>query len=101
MADRTRYDLTLIKDCSRSLGKIHDEFEHNGNPADDYGDELGHGGLKEAFEEFGSTWKKTRKKLMKEIEKLADATRVAAEKYEEIDHELAKAIESAKGGSKK
>ncbi|MFD4623053.1 hypothetical protein [Streptomyces sp. NPDC058475] len=101
MADRTRYDLDMIKDCSRSLGKIHREFEHHGNPADGYNDELGHGGLKDAFDEFGSTWKKTRKKLTKEIKKLAEYTAAAAEKYEEIDHQLAKAISGAKGKGKK
>jgi uncharacterized protein YukE len=101
MADRTAYDLDMIKQCSRDLGKIHREFEEHGNPADEYRDELGHGGLKEAFDDFGSTWKKTRKKLTKEIKKLAEYTAAAAEKYEEIDHELAKAIAEAKGKGKK
>jgi hypothetical protein len=101
MGDKTAYDLDLIKDCSRSLGKIHREFEQHGNPADGYNDSLGHGGLKDAFDDFGGTWKKTRKKLMKEIKKLAEATSVAAQKYEEIDHELAKAISGAKGKGEK
>jgi hypothetical protein len=38
---------------------------------------------------------------MKEIKKLAEATSVAAQKYEEIDHELAKAISGAKGKGEK
>ncbi|MFJ2608884.1 hypothetical protein ACIQOU_20950 [Streptomyces sp. NPDC091279] len=101
MADRTAYDLDMIKECSRSLGKIHREFEEHGNPADGYDDDLGHGGLKEAFDDFGSTWKKTRKKLSKELKKLAEYTDAAAQKYEEIDHELAKAIADATGKGKK
>ncbi|MCX5559821.1 WXG100 family type VII secretion target [Streptomyces sp. NBC_00038] len=100
MADKTAYDLDLIKECSRNLGTIHREFENHGNPADGYNDALGHGDLKDAFDDFGSTWKKTRKKLMKEIQKLAEYTGAAAEKYEEIDHELAMAIAGAKGGKK-
>jgi hypothetical protein len=97
MVDRVKYDLDMIKGCSRTLGKIHHEFDQHGNPADGYDDDLGHGGLKDAFDDFGSTWKKTRKKLSKELKKLAEYTAAAAQKYEEIDHELAKAIADATG----
>ncbi|WP_046726477.1 hypothetical protein [Streptomyces humi] len=101
MADRIRYDLDMIKGCSRTLGKLHNEFDQHGNPSDGYEDELGHEGLKDAFDDFGTTWKKTRKKLSKELKKLADYTGAAAEKYEEIDHELAKAIAENTGKGKK
>ncbi|WP_328770947.1 WXG100 family type VII secretion target [Streptomyces sp. NBC_00286] len=100
MADHVRADLAAIKQCSRDLTKIHGEFERNGNPADEYGQAVGHGGLKDAFSEFGDTWKKTRKKLMKELEQLAEFTRTAAKAYDEIDQELAKAIRDAKAQSK-
>lgn len=100
MADRTRADIDMIKECSRDLTRLHREFDQRGNPAEDYDRAIGHGGLKDAFDEFGSTWKKTRKSLMKEIKKLADATHLAAQKYEEIDHELAEAIRGSKGGKK-
>ncbi|MEV0639627.1 hypothetical protein AB0I77_32775 [Streptomyces sp. NPDC050619] len=101
MADRIAYDLDMIKGCSRTLGKIQHEFEDHGNPADGYEDDLGHDGLKDAFDDFGSTWKKTRKKLTKELKKLAEYTGAAAQKYEEVDHELAKAIAGAMGKGKK
>ncbi|MFJ2773609.1 WXG100 family type VII secretion target [Streptomyces sp. NPDC087300] len=100
MGDHIKADLAAIKKCSRDLGKIHDEFDRNGNPADEYGDAVGHGGLKDAFSEFGDTWKKTRKKLMKELEKLAEFTSTAAKTYDKIDEELAKAIREAKAQSK-
>ncbi|MEU4926978.1 type VII secretion target [Streptomyces yokosukanensis] len=101
MADRIKYDLDVIKGCSRTLGKLHNEFDRHGNPADGYEDELGHDGLKDAFDEFGTTWKKTRKKLSKELKKLADYTGAAAQKYEQVDHDLAKAITDATGKGKK
>ncbi|MEK8171327.1 putative T7SS-secreted protein [Streptomyces sp. M19] len=78
------------------MAKIHREFDKHGNPADEYNDAIGHGGLKDSFEEFGDTWKKTRKKLMEEIKTLAEATKTAAQQYEEIDKELAKALRDAK-----
>lgn len=100
MGDHIKADLAAIKKCSRDLGKIHNEFERNGNPADEYGSAVGHGGLKDAFSEFGDTWKKTRKKLMKELEQLAEFTSTAAKAYDKIDHELAKAIREAKAKGK-
>lgn len=100
MGDHIKADLAAIKKCSRDLGKIHDEFERNGNPADEYGQAVGHGGLKDAFSEFGETWKKTRKTLMKELEQLAEFTSAAAKAYEEVDHKLAEAIRDAKAQGK-
>ncbi|MFI6339487.1 hypothetical protein [Streptomyces sp. NPDC050535] len=101
MADRTRYDLDLIKDCSDSLYRIHREFEDNGNPADGYGDDLGSDKLRDIFDDFSETWKKNRKKLMKDIENLAKYTGNAAKAYEDIDHELAQALRDAKKSDKK
>ncbi|MEU6555658.1 hypothetical protein ABZ915_36230 [Streptomyces sp. NPDC046915] len=103
MGDHIKADLAAIKQCSRDLNKIHREFERHGNPADEYGQAVGHGGLKDAFLEFGDTWKKTRKKLMKELEKLAEFTSTAAKSYDEVDQKLAKAIRDAKakGAGKK
>ncbi|MFJ4832875.1 hypothetical protein ACIP79_23670 [Streptomyces sp. NPDC088747] len=101
MADRTRYDLDMIKDCSDSLHRIHREFEENGNPADGYGDDLGSDKLRDVFDDFSETWQKNRKKLMKDIENLAKYTGNAAKAYEDIDHELAQALRDAKKSDKK
>ncbi|MFD5627773.1 MULTISPECIES: hypothetical protein [unclassified Streptomyces] len=101
MADRTRYDLDMIKDCSDSLHRIHREFEENGNPADGYGDDLGSDKLRDVFDDFSETWEKNRKKLMKDIENLAKYTGNAAKAYEDIDHELAQALRDAKKSDKK
>lgn len=101
MADKTRYDLDLIKECSDSLYRIHREFNENGNPADGYGDDLGSDKLRDIFDDFSETWKKNRKKLMKDIENLAKYTANAAKSYEEIDHELAEALRDAKKSDKK
>jgi len=101
VADKTRYDLDTIKDCSDSLYRIHREFKENGNPADGYGDDLGSDKLRDVFDDFSETWKKNRKKLMKDIENLAKYTDNAAKAYEDIDHELAEALRDAKKSEKK
>ncbi|AJE83088.1 hypothetical protein SLNWT_2712 [Streptomyces albus] len=100
MSERTRADLDMIRDCSDSLSRIHNEFKENGNPADGYGEELGHDKLRDVFDDFSGTWKKTRKKLMKDIDKLAKYTKKAAETYDEIDHKLAEALRDARKSAK-
>ncbi|MFE7210831.1 hypothetical protein ACFU93_12745 [Streptomyces sp. NPDC057611] len=100
MADRIRYDLDLIKDCSDSLYRIHREFKEHGNPADGHSDDLGSDRLRDVFGDFSSTWKKNRKKLMKDIESLAKYTANAAKSYEKIDHELAEALRRARKSGK-
>ncbi|MFE9311323.1 hypothetical protein ACFYM5_27270 [Streptomyces sp. NPDC006706] len=100
MADRIRYDLDLIKDCSDSLYRIHREFKEHGNPADGHSDDLGSDRLRDVFDDFSSTWKRNRKKLMKDIENLAKYTANAAKSYEKIDHELAEALRRARKSGK-
>ncbi|MFC8130044.1 hypothetical protein [Streptomyces sp. NPDC057302] len=101
MADRIRADLDLIKDCSESLYRIHREFKENGDPSDGYEKDLGSEKLREIFDDFSSTWKKTRKKLNKDIENLAKFTAEAAKAYEDVDHKLANALRDAKKSDKK
>ncbi|WP_405817404.1 hypothetical protein OG241_23010 [Streptomyces sp. NBC_01390] len=100
MADRTRADLDLIRDCSDSLYRIHREFKDNGNPADDYDNALGSDKLRDVFDEFSDTWKKTRKKLMEDIENLAKYTKTAADTYDNVDAELAKALRDSRKQAK-
>ncbi|WP_405733108.1 hypothetical protein OG885_19405 [Streptomyces sp. NBC_00028] len=100
MGDRTRADLDMIRDCSDNLFSIHREFKEHGNPADEYMDDLGSNTLRDVFEEFSDTWKKTRKKLMKDIENLAKYTKTAADTYDDIDHKLAQALRDARKNSK-
>ncbi|MFJ1972978.1 hypothetical protein ACIO93_30410 [Streptomyces sp. NPDC087903] len=100
MGDRTRADLGVIRDCSDSLFRIHREFKEHGNPADGYHDDLGSDKLRDVFDEFSDTWKKTRKKLMEDIENLAKYTKTAADTYDEVDHKLAEALRDAKKNGK-
>ncbi|MFJ6296780.1 hypothetical protein ACIQJX_25880 [Streptomyces griseoviridis] len=101
MADRTRYDLDLIKECSNSLYRMHREFKDHGDPSDGYREDLGSDKLRDVFDDFSDTWKKNRKKLMKDIENLAKYTAEAAKSYEKIDHDLAQALRGAKSNGKK
>lgn len=100
MADRIRADLDTIRDCSDALFLIHREFKKNANPAEGYSNELGSDKLRDVFDEFSDTWKKTRKKLMEDIENLAKYTKTAADTYDEVDHKLAQALRDARKNAK-
>ncbi|ATL29679.1 MULTISPECIES: hypothetical protein [Streptomyces] len=101
MGDRLRADLDLIKDCSDALYGIHREFKEHGDPSDGYEKALGSEKLRDIFDDFSGTWKKTRKKLMKDIENLAKYTAEAAKTYDDVDHALAEALRDAKKSAKK
>ncbi|MGW0824249.1 hypothetical protein [Streptomyces sp. NPDC002845] len=86
-------DIDRIKECARSLKRIHDTFEKRGNPAKGYGiGEIGSQKLLDAFDEFDSNWKIRRRKLTEELKVLHEITKTAAESYEQLDHELAEAL---------
>lgn len=93
-------DIGRIKESARALKRVHDTFEKRSNPAEGYGmGELGSRELLEAFDEFDSNWKIRRRKLMEELDKLHKITKTAADSYEELDSELARALrESDKEG---
>ncbi|MGW5637101.1 hypothetical protein [Streptomyces sp. NPDC003832] len=61
-----------------------------------YGDDFGHGGLADKFDDFASSWEINRGKLAEEVEALAGIAKTAAEVYDDIDRQLAEAIEGAK-----
>lgn len=92
MSDQTA-DLDRIRECSDSLKRIHSTFTKKANPAEGYEkSELGSQALIDAFSEFGSNWEVHRKELAGRIKKLYKITATVADTYEEIDHELAKAL---------
>ncbi|MEU6120665.1 hypothetical protein [Streptomyces sp. NPDC047123] len=91
-------DIERIRECARSLKRIHDTFQKRSNPADGYGTgELGSQLLLDTFDTFGGNWKIHRKKLTEELRSLHGMTKAAADAYEKIDHELAEALRRSDG----
>ncbi|KIX79734.1 hypothetical protein SF12_02885 [Streptomyces sp. MBRL 601] len=89
-------DIGRIKESARALKRVHDTFEKRSNPAKGYGmSEMGSQKLLDAFDEFDSNWKIRRRKLMEELDKLHKITKTAADSYEELDSELARALREA------
>ncbi|GHI92024.1 MULTISPECIES: hypothetical protein [Streptomyces] len=86
-------DIDRIAECARELGKIHRTFTKGADPAAGLGvSVLGSEKVIDALSSFGSNWKIHREKLAEEVNALAGITSAAAEAYETIDSELAKAL---------
>jgi hypothetical protein len=102
MADHTRIDdLEVIREMGRGLGKIHKAFEVLPDIVDEYGDDFGHEGLSDKFEDFESNWNLNREKLQEELKFLSEFTLAAAKAYGEMDHELAKVLREGQDSDKK
>ncbi|MGW0368531.1 hypothetical protein ACWDZW_06320 [Streptomyces coeruleorubidus] len=94
--DHTRADLDVIKEMGTGLSNVKKAFDGLDKLSGKYGDDFGHGGLADKFEDFASNWEITREKLTKEVEALAKIAKTAAKAYEDIDHSLAEAIRDAR-----
>jgi hypothetical protein len=99
-----RADIARIAECAEELDKIHNAFTKGANPAQGLGiAELGSEKVIDALSSFGDNWKIHREELAEEVKTLAGITSAAAEAYEAIDTELARALRDvdAQHGGKK
>ncbi|MBY8880537.1 hypothetical protein [Actinacidiphila acidipaludis] len=86
-------DTRRIRDCSRALQRIYDQFTGHADPAEGYSsDELGDSRITDAFHDFGSNWKIHREHLAEGIRTLGTIAEDAADTYEGIDARLADAL---------
>lgn len=94
-------DTARIRRCADDLKRVHDEFKNNAEPTRGYGvAELGSTLITSAFEEFADNWKAHRERLQEELAKLSDITAKAAETYDEVDSDLARALRGNDAGAK-
>lgn len=101
MSDLTA-DTNRIRDCSRELQRIYDEFTAHSDPADGYSlAELGDSRIVGAFHSFGSNWKIHREHLAGQIRTLGVATEDAADTYDGVDKALADALRREDAAAKK
>jgi hypothetical protein len=100
-------DTSRLRECSRSLQRIYDEFTNRPNPADGYSEgELGDARIVSAFKDFGDNWRIHREHLSDKIRTLGTITEDAATSYEDVDVQLAAALrkqdaDAAHGGGLK
>src|SRR4051794_30288106 len=94
--DHTRADLDAIREMGVGLSNVKKAFDGLGKLSGKYGEDFGHGGLADKFEDFAGNWEISRKKLTEEVETLAKIAKAAAKVYEDIDHQLAEAIRGAR-----
>lgn len=88
-------DTRRLRECSRSLQRIYDEFTERANPSDGFSAaELGDGRIVDAFSDFAANWKVHRKDLAEQVRTLGVITEDAAKSYDGVDAALANALRS-------
>ncbi|MET8178497.1 hypothetical protein [Streptomyces sp. NPDC005336] len=96
MGHHTKADLTVIRGMADGLKHVHTAFKEISKLNERYEDDLGHGDLSHAIGEFADNWDKSREELMGEVDTMAKIAKAAAEAYDDIDKQLAKALREAK-----
>lgn len=95
MGDRLRADIDRIRQTADELRRIHDEFDHASSIVRSYRGFLGSGLLADRLDEFSDNWKIHREQLKGSLEKLAGLSKTAADAYDGVDHDLARALRDA------
>ncbi|MFC4033917.1 hypothetical protein ACFO3J_20880 [Streptomyces polygonati] len=86
-------DTGRLRECSRSLQRIYDEFTGRPNPTEGYSAaELGDARIMSAFGDFADNWRIHRERLAERIRTLGVITEDAATSYEGVDAQLAAAL---------
>ncbi|MDR0285013.1 MAG: CHAP domain-containing protein [Propionibacteriaceae bacterium] len=89
-----RVDTDTLRQAGTSLQQISAEFGEAGNNATEVAGLVGHDRLADAIRGFADKWNSKRSELKKSVDALATATTQIAQTFEEVDAELAKALDS-------
>lgn len=92
-------DTDRLRELSRRLDLLHQEFEGIEDRVDGYADAVGHRGrLTEALEDLAGNWSKKRKEVLAQLEQCASLALDAARHYENLDRTMAAGIRDVAGG---
>ncbi|MBB0243118.1 hypothetical protein FNQ90_03075 [Streptomyces alkaliphilus] len=94
MSDDHDLKLSLhdLRNLSRMLDIVADDFEDAEDLASDRSEHVGHGGLAEALEEFATNWSNRREDMVEEIRMAARLAEAAEECFGGLDTALRDAV---------
>jgi len=102
MADHIKINTGTLRDIGGQLGRLRDEFNHSTDITNAASGEMGSGDVAGALGNFASDWSTKRDQLTKGLDTLASTATQAAEHWDGLDGDLAKALTDAAGkGAKK
>lgn len=90
--DGLRVDTCALRETGLVLHAVRAELAAAGTVADPPPEVLGHSTLRERLAHFGAGWDRRRLEVVDAVDDLAAAAALAAESYERLDTELARAV---------
>ncbi|MGP3972153.1 hypothetical protein [Streptomyces sp. 6N223] len=82
-----------IEDLGTGLETIRSELENSEDIADEYAEDVSHGDLADALEEFADNWSDKRGEIIEEIGNLAEIARSVGEGFSTMDLQLAESTQ--------
>ena len=103
MANHIAINTGTLRDIGGQLGRLRDEFSHSTDITGAASGEMGSGDVAGALSNFASDWSTKRDTLTKSLDSLSTTATAAAEHWDGLDADLAKALVDAsqKQGAKK
>lgn len=90
-----QYDLELLREFGATLTRIADDLHHDKRLAEHGVDDLAHRDVVDAVRDFVDDWDDKRRKLTQRVESLGSMASDSAERLDEADRELARALREA------
>jgi hypothetical protein len=91
-----RVDTHVLRETGTALRTVATEFENANARSDSAAEATGHRELAEKVQEFAHNWDDRRKKMVKNIQNLAEAASKTGEAFETLDSEFAAALKGKK-----
>jgi hypothetical protein len=92
MGDKLKADIGRIREAAAALQRIHADFDQASTVVDGYRGVIGSGLLANRLDDFADNWKGHRKRLQEDLKQMAEMSKTAADTYNGVDAELAKAL---------
>jgi hypothetical protein len=101
VADHIKINTAELRSISDTLSRLKDEFDHADKIVDHYSGDLGSGRMADTLHEFATNWDVHKKSILSDVDRLAKVSHDAADAWDGLDRDLAKALTDAEAKAKK
>jgi hypothetical protein len=101
VADHIKINTAELRSISETLKRLKEEFEGASNIVDHYSGFLGSGRMADTLHEFATNWDVHKKSILSDVDRLAQVSGDAANAWDGLDRDLAKALTDAEDKAKK
>jgi hypothetical protein len=95
VADHIAINTTELHNTADTLARLKSEFDNAGQIVDHYAGYLGSGRMADTLHEFATNWDIHKQAITKDLDHLAGITKEAADAWDGLDRDLAKALTDA------